>query len=897
MKKIRRTTALILALVMLMSLLCSTAWAMEPIFVMPVPGTESTASEEIAGDDVDPEDVVAEDENISSEDVVSGDVAPSDDADADSVEATGSGQVVLTDTITATQEESQISLYAAASNGVAMADGTHVRFIDRINAPAYAKTLYNSLVEASDNDNTDDWLIDVTQGELRSGDYVVKVTTFDGTASTKAAAQTAIQNQFNTMSKYIRAVYDAFDRDHPEVFWLDGKTTTSVSYLYYSNGTYSATVYFKLKASGFDVRKSDYIKDTDANTAKAIRDAIAQRDKDTEKVLSTATGSDYAKVKAFNKWLTNNNGYNTSGSGKFPDSAFECVTALAGKYDKNGPVCEGYSRAFKVLCDKAQIPCVLVDGTATNSQGKPEDHMWNYVQIESKWYGVDVTWNDPITNGKDGLGNENYLLVGSGTTVGGLTFIKSHPVANQASSGGVQFTNGPALNSTAYTGTGSAATKKSIVGYTVTLSPTAYTYNGSAKQPTVTVRNGSVTLVNGTDYKVTYSNNTNAGTATVKIDGAGSNYTGTITKTFTINKATQTPAAQIAVSSITAGNTAAVDVKGGYGTLTYSSSDDSIATVNSSGVITGVKAGTVTITVNAAGNGNYNAASTSFDVTINAKSGSNLLNAPGLPTLSNTTSGIKIAWTKVTGAAKYRIFYKTGSGGWTKLADTASTSYTWTKPKSGTTYKFTICCLSSDGKSCTSNYDTTGASIKFLTALTPTLSNAASGATIKWTKVTGASGYYVYRKTTTGSYAKIKTITSGNTVSYTDTAVKSKNGTKYSYAVKAYSGSTAGAYTGKWLVRLTTPTISSVTNSASKKMTVKWKKDSTANGYQIQYGTSKTFSGAKTVKAAKPNIVSLNVSNLTKGKTYYVRMRTYKTVSGTTSYSDWTAAKSIKIAK
>jgi hypothetical protein len=62
----------------------------------------------------------------------------------------------------------------------------------------------------------------------------------------------------------------------------------------------------------------------------------------------------------------------------------------------------------------------------------------------------------------------------------------------------------------------------------------AQTYTGSSIQPAVTVRNGNTTLIAGTDYITAYSNNTNAGTATVTVTGAG-NYSGTVYKYFTIN--------------------------------------------------------------------------------------------------------------------------------------------------------------------------------------------------------------------------------------------------------------------------------------------------------------------------------------------------------------------------
>ena len=79
---------------------------------------------------------------------------------------------------------------------------------------------------------------------------------------------------------------------------------------------------------------------------------------------------------------------------------------------------------------------------------------------------------------------------------------------------------------------------------TLTISPIdAVTYNGLAQTPTVTVKDGNTTLTEGTDYTVSYSDNTNAGMATVTITGKG-NYTGTKTANFTINKAPLTVTAQ-----------------------------------------------------------------------------------------------------------------------------------------------------------------------------------------------------------------------------------------------------------------------------------------------------------------------------------------------------------------
>ena len=78
-----------------------------------------------------------------------------------------------------------------------------------------------------------------------------------------------------------------------------------------------------------------------------------------------------------------------------------------------------------------------------------------------------------------------------------------------------------------------ALSRISISKASVTLSTSTYAYDGKAKKPGVTVKLNGKTLKSGTDYTVSYSNNTKVGTATVKITGKG-NYTGSVSKTFKI---------------------------------------------------------------------------------------------------------------------------------------------------------------------------------------------------------------------------------------------------------------------------------------------------------------------------------------------------------------------------
>ena len=87
----------------------------------------------------------------------------------------------------------------------------------------------------------------------------------------------------------------------------------------------------------------------------------------------------------------------------------------------------------------------------------------------------------------------------------------------------------------------------------------------------------------------------------------------------------------------------------------------------------------------------------------------------------------------------------------------------------------------------------------------------------------------------------------------------------------------------------------SAASGASGKMTLKWVQRSNATGYVIQYSTSSTFEGAKTVRIDKNSTVSTTIGGLAKGRKYYVRIKTFKTVSGVKYYSGWSEVKTVTI--
>lgn len=174
------------------------------------------------------------------------------------------------------------------------------------------------------------------------------------------------------------------------------------------------------------------------------------------------------------------------------------------------------------------------------------------------------------------------------------------------------------------------------------------------------------------------------------------------------------------------------------------------------------------------------------------------------------------------------------------------------------------------------------------------VTNTDKGIKVEWKKVSDAEGYYVYRAKDGGKYSKVATT---DKLSYVDTKA-TVNGSKYSYKIVAYNDSVvskASAVVSTY--RLSSPVVNSISNKKAKTISVAYKKNASATGYQIQYGLKSDFSSSKTVKIAKNTVVSKDITKLTKGKTYYVRIRAYKTVDGKTVNSAWSVTKKIKVVK
>lgn len=160
----------------------------------------------------------------------------------------------------------------------------------------------------------------------------------------------------------------------------------------------------------------------------------------------------------------------------------------------------------------------------------------------------------------------------------------------------------------------------SIADATVELSEDEFTYTGSEQKPTVTVKLGDTPLTENIDYTVDYSDESiNAGEYTVTVTGTG-NYSGTVTATYTINKADQAALSITSNGPATYGQNYTLTTSGGSGdgAVIFTVTDETGAATVNDNILTPTKAGSVTVTATKAGDNNYNdVTSDAVTITIN----------------------------------------------------------------------------------------------------------------------------------------------------------------------------------------------------------------------------------------------------------------------------------------
>ena len=207
------------------------------------------------------------------------------------------------------------------------------------------------------------------------------------------------------------------------------------------------------------------------------------------------------------------------------------------------------------------------------------------------------------------------------------------------------------------------------------------------------------------------------------------------------------------------------------------------------------------------------------------------LATPKISKTENVNGGVKLTWSKVKGAEKYRVYYK-GSKGWTRMVDTTSTSYIDKDVSSGRNYTYTVRCINSSATKFTSGYDSKGKSVKYISA--PKITKAESvdgGVKISWNKSNGAEKYRVYYKGSKGWTRMVDT----TSTSYIDKDVSS--GKNYTYTVRCLNKSknkfTSGYNsTGKSIKYVSAPKISK-TEATYNSVNLNWDKVNGAEKYRV----------------------------------------------------------------
>ncbi len=235
-----------------------------------------------------------------------------------------------------------------------------------------------------------------------------------------AATGNPTEEEMRTINYLVQGALDALLKDYPEIFWMEfgkGGCTYKSKMIQSPEGSKYRTT---INSIVFQPVLIDSYNDSKNTIVSELQTEV--------KNFKIGGSSRYDRLRSIHDGLANKIAYDTEFTSDRANDAYGAlVDGLA--------VCEGYSEAFKLLCDREGIPCILVVGQGVDSKtGKTEDHMWNAVQMEDgNWYLVDVTWDDQTEKESKKI-VYSCFLVGTnspGGVFGSLTFSQSHLVSGR----------------------------------------------------------------------------------------------------------------------------------------------------------------------------------------------------------------------------------------------------------------------------------------------------------------------------------------------------------------------------------------------------------------------------------------------------------------------------------
>ena len=223
---------------------------------------------------------------------------------------------------------------------------------------------------------------------------------------------------YNLSTDEAASVYSCIMLDHPEYYFSMGALMGSSTQTITEGGIVVDTIVKSfINISTYEEYKS---KEVRLNYLNKINEYVS--------TVSNAVKSEtdnVKKVKYIHDYIINNAKYSFKADGTTPDDSSYAHNILGIIINKKG-VCESYTELFQLLLIKNGINCVKVTGKGITN-GNPEDHAWNYAEVDGAWYAFDVTWDDPVSSsGKDTI-THKYFGKGSKNQ----DFMNSHIPATQ----------------------------------------------------------------------------------------------------------------------------------------------------------------------------------------------------------------------------------------------------------------------------------------------------------------------------------------------------------------------------------------------------------------------------------------------------------------------------------
>ncbi|MGM9595252.1 MAG: CHAP domain-containing protein [Oscillospiraceae bacterium] len=555
-------------------------------------------------------------------------------------------------------------------------------------------------------------------------------------------------------------------------------------------------------------------------------------------------------------------------------------TAYAAMINKTA-VCQGYSALMYRMLQQKNIDCRLIPGS---------NHAWNIVAIDGVYYNADSTWDagrDPKNYAYFLCGDSDFAEHTRYSEYSTEEFYRLYPMAKTKyvvcpshSYGAWVTTKAPTCTES---GIETRTCAKCGVSENRAIPATGHHYDAVATAPTCTERGYTThTCACGDSYTDSYT------------DAVGHNYkAGICTICGALDPERRPASPQIMITTESGRPKISWNAVNGadkywiYRSVDgetfdyYARTDKPSFTDGSTSIGT-----TYYYAVKAV------AVLGERDVSSGRSTAQSIQCRPAAPSVSiyRASGKPQLKWNAVSGAAKYWVYRSTDGVNFKYYDSTTKTSYTNTGALLGTKYHYRVKAVAVvNGKNVASA--DSGTKSLFTTPAAPGVSiyRVNGKPQLKWSAVTGAEKYWIYRSTD-GVNFKYYDSTTGT--SYTNCIAAS--GTEYYYKVKAaavVNGKDVASDFSNTKSLFTTPAAPSVSITTSKgKPKLTWKAVKGADNYYIYRSTDgKNFKYYNETDEAGYTNYSTNI-----GTTYYYKVRAVKTIDGNDHKSDFSAVRSIQ---